>query len=137
MLNDTTEEDSILTKLVIIVTSLLETSKQMVVPEANFNNDLGADFFSLTEIIMSAEDSFKVNLSCDVMARIKTVGDLLNAIVQAKKRQGKGDSIINFNSQTPSQGKSVLEASIASMKPTYQAPNALEAIARQFTSLPY
>jgi acyl carrier protein len=76
----------ILDRLVIIIVKQMDrVSKVMVVAEAKFVNDLGADSLDFVEIIMSVEEEFDVAISDEILMRIKTVGDLMDAIISAER----------------------------------------------------
>lgn len=51
-----------------------------VVPEARFEEDLGADSLTLVESIMALEDEFGLDVLDEDMARIKTVGQMLHIV---------------------------------------------------------
>lgn len=78
-------QDRILAKLAVILTSLLKAPKEMIVPEANLINDLGADSLNLLELVMSVEDRFGVDIPCEAAEKIKTVGDLITAIGMVRR----------------------------------------------------
>lgn len=80
MCEEAMAKDEILAKLAIILMSFLKVTRGMIVPEANFINDLGADSLGLVELIMRVEDKFDVVTSCDAAEKVKTVGDLVEII---------------------------------------------------------
>lgn len=51
---------------------------------ARLENDLKADSLDVTEIGMSLEDEFQITIEDSDMARIKTVGDAVDYICEAK-----------------------------------------------------
>ena len=82
MCEEAMAKDRILAKLARIIISVLETPREMIVPEASFINDLKADSLNFVDIIMSTEEHFKVDIPLDV--EIKTIKDLVEAVVAAK-----------------------------------------------------
>ena len=66
-------------------------AKQLGIDQAKINantniaTDLGADSLDLVEILMSLEDEFSVSIPDEAIPSIKTVGDLVAFIDNAKK----------------------------------------------------
>lgn len=117
MYEEVMEKDRILAELVILLVSFLEVPKEMIVPEANLINDLGADSLGLSELITSVEDRFDVDIPCEVAEKIKTVGDLVSAVASEIGQPEKKEEI-----QRPVQSN--------------RASNESETMRRQFVSVP-
>lgn len=66
--------------------SLIATTYDLQVPvgslseETNLMADLGMDSLDVTEIILTCQTTFRVNLDMDTASNIRTIGDLLDAI---------------------------------------------------------
>lgn len=73
------------------LTSLIATTYDLQVPEGsiteetNLMADIGMDSLDVTELILSCQTTFKVNLDMATAANIRTIGDLLHAIQTASK----------------------------------------------------
>jgi len=65
-----------------IIVDKLGTKPEEVTPEANFQTDLGADSLDLVELIMAFEDSFKLKISEEDSAKLRTVGDVIEYLKQ-------------------------------------------------------
>lgn len=55
--------------------------------ESEFVKDLQADSLHLVELIMAVEDEFKVEIPDSETSKMRTVGDVVKYIVEAKKEQ--------------------------------------------------
>lgn len=68
------------------LTSLIATTHDLQVPdgslteETNLMADIGMDSLDVTELILTCQTTFRVNLDMATAANIRTVGDLLDAI---------------------------------------------------------
>lgn len=66
--------------------SLIATTYDLQVPdgslteETNLMADIGMDSLDVTELILTCQTTFRVNLDMATAANIRTVGDLLDAI---------------------------------------------------------
>lgn len=67
-----------------IICSQLSITPDHVADPTHLENDLKADSLDVTEIGMSLEDEFQLTIEDSVMARIKTVGDAVDYICEAK-----------------------------------------------------
>ena len=67
-----------------IICSQLSITPDQLTDTTNFENDLKADSLDITEIGMSLEDEFQITIEDSVMERIKTVGDAVYYICEAK-----------------------------------------------------
>ena len=61
-----------------IIADQLSVSKEEVVPEASFIDDLNADSLDLVELIMSLEEQFNVKISDEDAEKIRTVQDAMD-----------------------------------------------------------
>lgn len=53
--------------------------------QTNIATDLGADSLDLVEILMSLEDEFNISIPDEKISEIKTVGQIVEYIQNAKK----------------------------------------------------
>lgn len=70
-----------------IIVDKLGVEESEVTQDTNLVDDLGADSLDTIELIMEFEKTFNVKISDDVAEGIKTVGDMINAIVQFKNEK--------------------------------------------------
>ncbi len=71
-----------------LVADKLSVDINLVVPDAEFIGDLGADSLDTVELVMAFEEEFSVTIEDDKAEGIKTVGDaiaLLEQLDTAKK----------------------------------------------------
>ncbi|MFO7950093.1 MAG: acyl carrier protein [Candidatus Fermentibacteraceae bacterium] len=61
-----------------IIVNKLAVKRSEVKPEADFQNDLGADSLDLVELMMDFEDSFGLKISDEEAGKLATVGDVVN-----------------------------------------------------------
>jgi acyl carrier protein len=64
-----------------IIAETLSVEPDQVVPEASFTDDLGADSLDLTELIMSMEDEFNVDISDEAAEKMELVKDAIDYLV--------------------------------------------------------
>jgi acyl carrier protein len=60
-----------------IVVEHLNVSRDEVVPEASFVDDLGADSLDIVELVMAMEEEFDVEIPDDDAEKIQTIGDAI------------------------------------------------------------
>ena len=72
-------------KVTEILAKQLGTDKAKITKETNILIDLGADSLDLVEVLMSLEDEFGVSIPDEAIPGIKTVGDLVAFIDNARK----------------------------------------------------
>ncbi len=66
-----------------IIVEQLGASKEEIVPEASFIDDLGADSLDIVELVMAMEEAFDIEIPDDDAEKIQTIGD---AIAYVKQR---------------------------------------------------
>lgn len=59
-----------------IISEQLEVDQSIISENSTITGDLGADSLDLVDLAMSIEDEFDIELSDEVLDKIKTVGDL-------------------------------------------------------------
>jgi acyl carrier protein len=58
-----------------IIVEQLGVSKEEIVPEASFIDDLGADSLDIVELVMAIEEKFDIEIPDDDAEKIQTIGD--------------------------------------------------------------
>ena len=69
-----------LEKIKEIVAKQLEIDSKLVVPTANFIQDLGADSLDVVELVMKFETEFDIEIDDQVASKIETVQQALEYI---------------------------------------------------------
>ena len=67
-----------LEKMKEIIADQLGVSEDEVTLEASFKEDLDADSLDLFELVMALEEEYDVEIPCDDLAELNTVGDVIN-----------------------------------------------------------
>lgn len=71
-------------KVIEIVAKQMNADKAAVTREANFQSDLNADSLDIVELVMEFEDEFSTSIPDDQAEKIRTVGQAIDFICQAK-----------------------------------------------------
>ena len=66
-----------------LIVEQLGVSKDEVVPNASFIDDLGADSLDIVELVMSMEEEFDIEIPDEDAEKIQTIGDSI-AYLQEK-----------------------------------------------------
>ncbi|MEY4666751.1 MAG: acyl carrier protein [Chloroflexota bacterium] len=77
-----TDKDQIFAELQSYIVEQLGVEKEKVTPEAAFIEDLNADSLDLVEFAMGLEEKFDVKIADEDLAKIKTVQDAVDAIIE-------------------------------------------------------
>ncbi|MFT5467345.1 MAG: acyl carrier protein [Verrucomicrobiales bacterium] len=72
--------DDLEQKIKDIITEQLGVEANMVVPEASFFEDLGADSLDTVELVMSFEEEFGIEVPDEEAEKLLTVGDVLKYV---------------------------------------------------------
>lgn len=70
----------VLDKMKNILVEQLECNPEDITMESLLVDDLGADSLDAIDIVMSVEDTFKVEVPDEIIETIETVGDIVNYI---------------------------------------------------------
>jgi acyl carrier protein len=68
-----------------LIVDQLGVTKEEIVPEASFIDDLGADSLDIVELVMAMEETFDIEIPDDDAEKIQTIGD---ALTYVKERVG-------------------------------------------------
>jgi acyl carrier protein len=61
-----------------IIVEQLGATKEEIVPEASFIDDLGADSLDIVELVMAMEEQFDIEIPDDDAEKIQTIGDVID-----------------------------------------------------------
>jgi acyl carrier protein len=78
-------EQEIEAKVIDIVAEQMGVEKGTISRATSFVNDLNADSLDTVELVMEFEDEFETSIPDDKAEQIKTVGEAIKFIVEAKK----------------------------------------------------
>lgn len=78
-------EQEIEAKVIDIVAEQMGVDKAEITRATSFVNDLNADSLDTVELVMEFEDEFETSIPDDRAEQIKTVGEAISFIVEAKK----------------------------------------------------
>ena len=67
-------------KLKEIIVEQLGVEEDVVTPEANIQEDLGADSLDIVDLIQTIEDEYDLSIPDAAVEEIKTVNDIVNYI---------------------------------------------------------
>ncbi len=67
-------------KLKEIIVEQLGVEEDTVTPEANIQEDLGADSLDIVDLIQTIEDEYDLSIPDEAVEEIKTVNDIVNYI---------------------------------------------------------
>ncbi len=68
-----------------IIVEQLGVSREEVVPEASFVDDLGADSLDIVELVMAMEEEFDVEIPDEDAEKIQTIGNAISYIQEKLK----------------------------------------------------
>lgn len=78
-------EQEIEAKVMDIVAEQMGVDKGKISRSTSFVNDLNADSLDTVELVMELEDEFDTSIPDDKAEQIKTVGEAIQFILEAKK----------------------------------------------------
>jgi acyl carrier protein len=76
------DRDQVMAKVREHLAAELDLSLEEIAEGARFREDLDADSLDLYELVMELEDTYGIKVSEEEAARIKTVGDAVDFVVQ-------------------------------------------------------
>ena len=76
--------NEIFDKVAELIVAQLPVTIEQVKPESKLVEDLGADSANLMMLVMDLEAEFDLTVDDDAIGTIRTVGDIVDAIVKAK-----------------------------------------------------
>ncbi len=63
-----------------IIVDQLGATREEIVPEASFIDDLGADSLDIVELVMAMEEEFDIEIPDDDAEKIQTIGDAISYV---------------------------------------------------------
>ena len=69
-------------KVVDIIANQLGVDKEIVTPEANVVDDLGADSLDVVELVMALEEAFDLEIPDEEAEKIRTVKDIIEYLAK-------------------------------------------------------
>ena len=61
-----------------IIVEQLGATREEIVPEASFTDDLGVDSLTMVELVMAMEETFDIEIPDDEAEKIQTIGDAVS-----------------------------------------------------------
>ncbi|MGP1347593.1 MAG: acyl carrier protein [Phycisphaerales bacterium] len=77
-------EQEIEAKVIEIVSEQMGVDKSELTRDTSFVNDLNADSLDTVELVMEFEDRFQTSIPDDKAEQIKTIGEAVSFIMQAR-----------------------------------------------------
>lgn len=81
-------EQEIEAKVINIVADQMSVDRANITRATSFVNDLNADSLDTVELVMKFEDEFETSIPDDKAEQIKTVGEAISFIMEAKRAAG-------------------------------------------------
>ena len=69
-----------------LIVDQLGATREQLVPETSFIDDLGAGSLDLVELVMAMEDTFDVEIPDDDAAKLQTIGDAISYLKRRRAR---------------------------------------------------
>ena len=66
-----------------IIVEQLGATREEIVPEASFTDDLGVDSLTMVELVMAMEETFDIEIPDEDAEKIQTIGDAIDYLKQA------------------------------------------------------
>jgi acyl carrier protein len=71
-----------------LIVDQLGVSRDEIVPEASFIDDLGADSLDIVELVMAMEETFDIEIPDDDAEKIQKIGDAISYIQERVEATG-------------------------------------------------
>ncbi len=72
-------------RMAAIIVEQLGATKEEIVPEASFTDDLGVDSLTMVELVMAMEETFDIEISDDDAEKIQTIGTAISYLKEKVK----------------------------------------------------
>lgn len=82
------KKQEIFNRIKPILSKITEIEENKITPDANFEQDLGVDSLDTIEIVMALEEEFDIEISDEDAENIKTVGSLIDYLINLKEKKG-------------------------------------------------
>ncbi|MHC4480357.1 MAG: acyl carrier protein [Planctomycetota bacterium] len=79
--------EEILDRVCDVVSDVLGVTLQEITPQSQFLEDLGAESIQSVELVAAFEEEFEVELAEDAALQVQTVGEAVDFISEALRRQ--------------------------------------------------
>ena len=63
-----------------IIVEQLGATREEIVPEASFTDDLGVDSLTMVELVMAMEETFDIEIPDEDAEKIQTIGDAVSYV---------------------------------------------------------
>lgn len=77
------DKSQVQSKVVDIIANQLGVEKDIITPEANVVDDLGADSLDVVELVMALEEAFDLEIPDEDAENIRTVKDIFDYLEKA------------------------------------------------------
>jgi acyl carrier protein len=78
-------------KITKVIMEQLNMPREECVPEADFIDDLGANYLDIVELGMALEENFDIVIGDDELERLRTIQDLVDHIVDVLIQREEGN----------------------------------------------
>ncbi len=68
-----------------LVAEQLGVSQDIIKPESNILEDLGADSLDVIEMLMTLEEEYGITIPDEQISKVKTIGEIVDLIEKLKK----------------------------------------------------
>jgi acyl carrier protein len=77
------KEKEVFERMKQIIVERLQVDPDKITKTSSFVSDLGADSLDVVELILTLEGEFKISITDEEAAKIKTIGEAITVILQA------------------------------------------------------
>jgi acyl carrier protein len=79
------DQDKVFQEIKSIIADKLSISADEIQLGSSFIDDLGADSLDLADLVMAIEEQYEIDFSNEDTDKFRTVGDVVNVILEQKK----------------------------------------------------